>query len=258
MSSLSPYEISFDQNPENILYGEAGDFDVSLTVFDNVGDSSVLVIEDYIKVREILEMTNETISTCNVLFYDDGGESGNYTDDEESTLTILPDADQSWLRVEFIEFNVEFQDNCNYDYLEIYDGSDLDAPLLGKWCGTDSPGTIVADNEEGSLTFYFSSDQNVNNSGWKALVSCDTSVGISEFRNEDVQLYPNPVSDLLHIDTEFKMKTVRVTDINGRELIRKNVNSNQISIDLSSLKTGIYIVHTIGKDNSGISKIIKR
>ncbi|MEE4258891.1 MAG: M14 family zinc carboxypeptidase [Bacteroidales bacterium] len=250
-------ESSFEQNPQNILYSEAGDFDVSLTVYDNDGDSSVLMIENYIKVREILEMDNETISRCNVLFYDAGGDN-NYGDNENYTMTITPDADLSWLRVEFMEFNVEFQSNCNYDYLEIYDGSDMNAPLLGKWCGTDSPGMIVADNEDGALTFYFSSDQNTTNSGWKALVSCDTSVGISDSNDPKIRLYPNPVSDLLRIETDFEIEFINVSDASGRKFISENANSKNVSIDLSSLQSGIYIVHAVGKDASAISKIIKR
>jgi len=250
-------EISFEQNPQNILYSEAGDFDVSLKVFDNDGDSSVLMIEDYIKVREVLEMGNETISTCNVLFYDAGGD-GNYGDNENFILTITPDADLSWLRVEFIEFNVEFHSNCNYDYLEIYDGSDMSAPLLGKWCGTDSPGTIVADNEEGALTFHFSSDQNTTNSGWKALVSCDTSVGISDAKEHKIKLYPNPVSDQVQIETNFEIESISVSDASGRKYISENATSKNVLIDLSSLQPGLYIVRAIGKDASAISKIIKR
>jgi hypothetical protein len=249
--------ISYDQNPSNILYEEAGDFDVSLTVYDNESDSSVLMIEDYIKVRETLEMNNETISICNVIFYDAGGE-GNYGDNEDYTLTITPDADQSWLHVEFMEFNLEFQESCNYDYLEIYDGSDMNAPLLGKWCGTDSPGTVVADNEDGSLTFYFHSDQNTTNSGWKALVSCDTSVGISDYKSKEIKAYPNPVSDVLNITTEFKMNSIEILDLRGRNIFNRHSNSKSETLNLADLKAGIYFIRVKGQSKSSIVKIIKK
>lgn len=249
--------ISYDQNPDNILYEVAGDFDVSLTVYDNEGDSSVLLIEDYIKVRETLLMSNETISTCNVIFYDTGGENNNYGDNENKALTITPDTDQSWIRVDFMEFNVEFQENCNYDYLEIYDGSDVNAPLLGRWCGTDSPGTIIADNEGGSLTFYFYSDQNVTNTGWKALVSCDTSVGIHELKTNEVSLYPNPTSNSLTISADFVMKSIEITDLSGKRIAFHPVNSKSESLNVDYLKSGVYLVRILGNNNSKNVKLLK-
>jgi len=203
-------------------------------------------------------MSNQTITSCNVLFYDSGGEGNNYSDGEVYTLTITPDTEQSWIRVEFIDFNVEDEASCNYDYLKIYNGSDANAPLIGTWCGTDSPGTIIADNEEGSLTFYFFSDQNVTKSGWKALVRCDTSIGVAEHKTNSIRMYPNPTSQTLNIEADFKISLIRISDINGRELISLNAHSNFESINLDGLENGVYIVQVIGKGISSVSKFIKK
>lgn len=251
-------ETSSEQNPIGVLYNVEGDFDVSLTVYDNSGDSSTLLIEDYIQVKQTVEMSNQTITSCNVLFYDSGGEGNNYSDGEVYTLTITPDTEQSWIRVEFIDFNVEDEASCNYDYLKIYNGSDANAPLIGTWCGTDSPGTIIADNEEGSLTFYFFSDQNVTKSGWKALVRCDTSIGVAEHKTNSIRMYPNPTSQTLNIEADFKISLIRISDINGRELISLNAHSNFESINLDGLENGVYIVQVIGKGISSVSKFIKK
>jgi hypothetical protein len=59
-----------------------------------------------------------------------------------------------------------------YDYLKIYDGPDASSILLGKYCGTDSPDTIVATTTSGSITFVFHSDYSDNYPGWKANISC--------------------------------------------------------------------------------------
>jgi len=250
-------ETSNEQNPSGILYNEEGVFDVSLTVYDNSGDSSTLLIEDYIQVKQVVEMSNQTITACNVLFYDSGGEESNYSDNEVFTLTITPDTEQSWIRVEFIDFNIEDEENCDYDYLKIYNGSDINAPLLGTWCGTESPGTIIADNEEGSLSFYFFSDQNVNKSGWKALVSCDTSVDVSEHKSNSIRVYPNPASQTLNIEADFKISLISISDINGHELISLKAHSNLESINLDGLESGVYLVQVIGKGISSVSKFIK-
>jgi PKD repeat protein len=87
-------------------------------------------------------------------------------------MTFLPGTAGSKIIVEFSAFNVEWESNCDYDWLKIYDGSTTGASLIGTYCGTDSPGTVEATNDDGALTFEFHSDYSVNESGWKALVSC--------------------------------------------------------------------------------------
>ncbi|MEZ5196283.1 MAG: hypothetical protein R2764_07780 [Bacteroidales bacterium] len=42
-----------------------------------------------------------------------------------------------------------------------------------EYCGTNSPGIVMATNEDGALTFQFHSDQSVTESGWSANVGCD-------------------------------------------------------------------------------------
>ncbi|OED39029.1 hypothetical protein AB832_04215 [Flavobacteriaceae bacterium (ex Bugula neritina AB1)] len=67
---------------------------------------------------------------------------------------------------------MEYAENCEYDYFEIYDGKDTSAPLIGKYCSFNSPGTIIANNPSGSLTFKFVSDDQYPTTGWEAIVSC--------------------------------------------------------------------------------------
>jgi hypothetical protein len=71
---------------------------------------------------------------------------------------------------------VEPQSNCNYDWLKIYNGPNSSSPLLGTWCGTNSPGTIEATNTQGALTFVFHSDESVTKPGWTANISCTGGV----------------------------------------------------------------------------------
>ncbi|NOU46629.1 MAG: T9SS type A sorting domain-containing protein [Bacteroidales bacterium] len=118
---------------------------------------------------EIL-MQNGTINTCIANFFDTGGEAGEYTDNQNYTLTLMPATEGAMLNVEFISFATE----SGYDYLYIYDGSTTDAPeVLGSpFDGTNSPGIIQSTNESGALTFRFTSDGSYIAAGWFAEVSC--------------------------------------------------------------------------------------
>ncbi|MBI3512411.1 MAG: N-acetylmuramoyl-L-alanine amidase [Bacteroidetes bacterium] len=101
------------------------------------------------------------LTTASGNFYDLGGPSANYFDNERSIWTIAP-ASASSITINFNSFDVE----NTWDYLFIYDGADINAPLIGYYTGTNGPGTITSSG--GSLTFEFRSDCATNNPGWDA------------------------------------------------------------------------------------------
>ncbi len=155
------------QDPGDIQYQDEGSFDVSLTISDGT-NTQTITKEDYISVSVEFIMQNTTVTTCTGVFYDSGGLSGNYGDSENYTMTFLPAEANNMIEVEFTSFNVEYEDNCDYDWLKIYDGANTSTNLIGKYCGTNSPGTVTATNAEGALTFEFYSDWSVTESGWTA------------------------------------------------------------------------------------------
>jgi PKD repeat protein len=163
------------QNPANILYSEAGSFDVSLTVSDGT-NSQTMTKENYITASVEFLMQNTTITTCSGVFYDSGGASSDYEDNEDYTLVLLPGQTGAKIECQFTSFNVEDETNCDYDWLKIYDGPAVSSPLIGTYCGTNSPGTVTATNTQGALTFVFHSDYSVTESGWSADISCTGAV----------------------------------------------------------------------------------
>lgn len=163
---------SAEQHPQGILYETTGSYDVSLTVSD--GTNSVTITKtDYITASEDFVIQNTTVTTCSGIFYDTGGAGDNYSDNEDFIMTFLPAQAGSKVSLEFIAFTVEYDNNCDYDYLRIYDGENTSAALIGEYCGSNSPGTVLATNNAGALTFEFHSDFSVNESGWIAVVSCE-------------------------------------------------------------------------------------
>ncbi|MBI9039433.1 MAG: PKD domain-containing protein [Bacteroidales bacterium] len=164
-------ETSTLQNPE-VIYNSTGVFDVSLKVTDFGGYFNTLTKSDYISVNEEYLMSNQTVTTCSGLFYDTGGSSGNYQNNEDFTMTFEPATSGAKIEIEFLSFSIEYQSSCNYDYLEIYDGQTTSANLIGTFCGTDSPGTIISTDISGALTFVFHSDYSETYSGWEAVISC--------------------------------------------------------------------------------------
>ncbi|MCF8232219.1 MAG: PKD domain-containing protein [Bacteroidales bacterium] len=164
---------SNEQNPV-VIYEEPGTYDVTLTISEGSNEET-LTKEGYISASALFNMANETVTTCQGLFYDDGGPDENYSDDADYTMTFYPAEDNAVLAADFLSFSVEAEANCNYDWLKIYDGESTSGELIGTYCGTDSPGTVAASNASGALTFEFHSDGSVNQPGWEAQLSCEAA-----------------------------------------------------------------------------------
>jgi hypothetical protein len=92
----------------------------------------------------------------------------------------------------------------------------------------------------------------------------DCSVGIDEFTTDNLQftIYPNPTSGQLRITNyELRDSSVEVFDIYGRKCLVSNslVSNSPISIDISHLSGGVYILKFISEGKViGNSKIVKQ
>ncbi len=115
-------------------------------------------------------MQNGSVSACSGIFYDSGGEFGNYSNNENFTYTICPEGPEQRIRLDFLEFISQL----NVDFLTIYDGTDTTGDVIGVFSGAMSPGVVVApfDSTTGCLTIAFSSDAAGATAGWAAEISC--------------------------------------------------------------------------------------
>lgn len=94
-------------------------------------------------------------------FYDSGGASADYSDDERTVWVFEPSNAQN-ITLDFTSFSLEL----DWDFLFIYDGNSIDSPLIGVYTGTNSPGTVVSSG--GALTVEFRSDCSTTAAGWGA------------------------------------------------------------------------------------------
>jgi hypothetical protein len=63
---------------------------------------------------------------------------------------------------------------------------------------------------------------------------------------EDVVLYPNPTSDIVHVEwpTDFAVKEYIIRDAQGQLVIRaaNNYGSSRLQLDISSFSAGSYVL----------------
>ena len=74
--------------------------------------------------------------------------------------------------------------------------------------------------------------------------------------NSEVNIYPNPTSNLLSIETELDINEINIIDITGKMIITTKQNTNTINVvDLSN---GIYFIKLITDEKTIIKKIVKQ
>lgn len=110
------------------------------------------------------------ITACSGNFYDTGGSSGQYANNEDYDITYCTSIPGECISVTFSSFSTE----SSYDYLTIYDGPNTSSTLIGSYSGTTLNGQTITSTSGGCLTFNFDSDGSGINSGWSASISCAT------------------------------------------------------------------------------------
>ena len=242
---------SNEQNPTGIYYSEPGNYDVTLTVANADGQSESITKHAYITVAEAYLMHNGTISTCNAIFYDSGGAENPYQNGEDYTMTFLPSSENARLEIDFINFKTE----ANCDKVFVYDGTNLNAPLIGSYSGNHGPGTVTATNPEGALTFRFISDGLQDGTGWTAQISCIPSLSINENTLQDVSVYPNPAKGSFTIAYENDVNYTLYNSL-GQEIISGKILNGKAEIDAQNLQKGVYFLRLSNETASSVQKIV--
>jgi hypothetical protein len=85
-------------------------------------------------------------------------------------------------------------------------------------------------------------------------------VGIEETEQSAFTLYPNPARDYLTITTpQTKIESfVTMYNVNGREMLKKQISGNVTKIDIRSFANGVYIVKLIQGNAVEVRKIVKK
>jgi O-glycosyl hydrolase len=127
----------------------------------------------------------------------------------------------------------------------------------------------------GTITFYplaLGTDTvtvTVTNNGGTALGGSNTTVvkftitvvsvvnGIEETKAiNDLEVYPNPATDYIHIVIpDNNVKTLAITDVTGRIVLEESITSDQLTVNVSELPSGIYIIIAKGDDKVYKSRV---
>ncbi len=118
------------------------------------------------------------------------------------------------------------------------------------WIAIDE-GNLVLASKTKEVTLYFSNSNEAPVCGSSSTLSTPT------FNALNIGLYPNPVVDKLYISGDINKARLTIYTIDGSIVENTVIDSDEFSIELSSLTNGIYLVHIEKEDGAvGIEKII--
>lgn len=97
-----------------------------------------------------------------------------------------------------------------------------------------------------------------NEAALGSVVVSDMAVSVDELEEQEnrIRVYPNPVADLLLIDSDSPVKAYEVATITGQTVLMGQANNN--NIDVSSLVAGTYLVRVQLEEGQKTMKFIKR
>jgi photosystem II stability/assembly factor-like uncharacterized protein len=113
---------------------------------------------------------------------------------------------------------------------------------IAGFCAYAIPGTVTPD---GRYLYVYQS------AGFLGRVDLENIVGTDETPHSAIKqakVYPNPTSGLLRVDLPQNAKTAQVVlyDLHGRQVLQQTGNTLNLTLDLSALPNGMYLLKVQG------------
>ncbi|WP_188462646.1 T9SS type A sorting domain-containing protein [Bizionia arctica] len=126
--------------------------------------------------------------------------------------------------------------------------------LVENACGTQLNDIPVTPNMFYYIQVWNDDPANRGGSSWFDLTVQDGALSTPEFQRDLVSLYPNPVQNELHIQTNFTIEKVEVYNLLGQQVMV----SNATTLHVSSLTDGLYLVKVFSNGSVFTHKIVKQ
>jgi hypothetical protein len=179
------------------------------------------------------------ITVCDTYFWNGNtySESGTYTFTTQNSqgcdsvvtlhLTISPLDLSTTTNNNVITSN---QNNANYQWFDC----NLNTIIEG------ATGQTYAPTSNGSYSVIIESNGCIDTSDCVNI----TTIGIDNFENQKIKVYPNPTLDIVNIivDAEYVGETFRIYDKYGKLIMFDSIDDTHLIINISHLANGVYII----------------
>lgn len=85
-----------------------------------------------------------------------------------------------------------------------------------------------------------------------------SNLSTEQFAKATVKFYPNPVVENLTLQHIATIENIEVYNMQGQKVLHKNINSNNGSLDMRNLPSGVYVINVITENGREPISIIKK
>jgi hypothetical protein len=82
-------------------------------------------------------------------------------------------------------------------------------------------------------------------------------LSIQDLSDNTFMIYPNPVQNTLNVSAAAAVDSISIFDLTGREVLRAAPNAAAFSLDVATLKKGLYLVSLKAGDQEMTTKLVK-
>ncbi|PNQ75076.1 hypothetical protein C1T31_02775 [Hanstruepera neustonica] len=142
--------------------------------------------------------------------------------------------------------------NCNLSSLDMRNGNNANVTSFNSDFNSGLTCIFVDDSAEPNLgTWSIDAGSNfVENEAECATLSTTTFKAIA------FDLYPNPATDRINIRSKAQNAFLEIFNITGKQVVSKNLGFGDNTINISQLKSGVYLVRLISESNIETKKLI--
>lgn len=153
--------------------------------------------------------------------------------------------------VDSIQINGNWQTTIQLQGAEWIEGIGSSTGLFAEyWPNVSNYFVDLACHSVNDTTMYpnYSSQEGCN---WQ-------TIGYREESDMEFRFYPNPVTSRLYIEfSEASGSTIRILDYQGKILLEMKAHNATASIDVSELKSGVYLLEIVSGKGRSISRFVK-
>ncbi|MBK6951319.1 MAG: DUF4465 domain-containing protein [Crocinitomicaceae bacterium] len=155
------------------------------------------------------------------------------------------------------EDSLQTGDSVNFYLADFRFPLDADDYIIDEWTFVDLTSLGAVKGLEFVLT---STDTTggfgMNNPAYFAAENFEVSLGVEENEISELEVYPNPTTGLVKIQTQFN-EQISIYDAAGKLIFSEIVSTSSFEIDLSDFENGLYFITAVSADAFRSAKVIK-
>ncbi len=111
----------------------------------------------------------------------------------------------------------------------------------------------------GHIYYMRAFDHGNDDFGWVTFYLSETNTqNVADYESLNFSYYPNPATDFITIKSQEKIENISIFNLEGQQVIEKQAGDNQITLDISDLPLGIYLMKVQTSNRSTTVKIVKK